>query len=122
MMMHSNIGILPVLLLVFIAVVILPLGAEAMQEGERPFMTTWRVDKAGGDVEIQTDGANGTYTIFWGDGTFDVDISGDQRHTYTESGNYTISIYCDFTRIIFYTLDPNAKKLLSIEQWGDIQC
>ena len=128
MTMNSNTGILSVLLLVFIAVVILPLGAEAIREGERPFVTTWRVDWpidepsdilegwARDYVNIKVGGANGTYTIFWGDGTFDVDVSGDQRHTYTEGGDYTISIYGDFPHPSF-----GSRQLLSIEQWGDIQ-
>ena len=128
MTVNNNTGILSVLLLVFIAVVILPLGAEAMQEGERPFVTTWRVgwtiDEPSDILEgwtrdyvnIKVGGANGTYTIFWGDGTFDVDVSGDQRHTYTEGGDYTISIYGDFPHPSF-----GSRQLLSIEQWGDIQ-
>ena len=119
-MMNSNVSVITILLLAFIAVVILPLGAEAMQEGERPFVTTWRVDTAGGNVTIPVGGTNGTYTISWGDGTFDADVSGDQHHTYTKSGNYTISIHGDFTRI-YLNGEPNSQKLLSIEQWGDIQ-
>ena len=126
--MGSNVSVITALLLAFIAIMILPLGAEAIQEGERPFVTTWRVDWpidepsdilegwARDYVNIKVGGANGTYTIFWGDGTFDVDVSGDQRHTYTEGGDYTISIYGDFPHPSF-----GSRQLLSIEQWGDIQ-
>ena len=128
MMMNSNVSVIAVLLFVFVTVVILPLGAEAVQEGERPFVTTWRVgwtiDEPSDILEgwtrdyvnIKVGGANGTYTIFWGDGTFDVDVSGDQHHTYTEGGDYTISIYGDFPNPSF-----GSRQLLSIEQWGDIQ-
>ncbi len=112
--------ILPALLLA-LAVAMLPPGAEAVVPADmKPFVTTWQIDAAGGNVTIPVGGATGTYTIFWGDGTFDVGVSGEQHHTYARGGNYTVSIYGDFARM---HLDgqPNAQKLLSIEQWGDIQ-
>ena len=123
---HGGVGsdriwILPTLLLA-VAVAISPpgVGDAAAQVDEKPFVTTWRVDAAGGNVTIPVGGATGTYTIFWGDGTFDTDVSSDQHHTYAMGGNYTVSIYGDFARI---HLDgqPSAQKLLSIDQWGDVQ-
>ena len=119
---NGRIWILPALLVVLAATMMLPpgVGEAAAQADEKPFVTTWRVDMAGGNVTIPVGNATGTYTISWGDGTVDVDVSGDQHHTYTRVGNYTVSIYGDFARI---HLDgqPNAQKLLSIDQWGDVQ-
>ena len=107
------------LLLALVVVATSP-GEAAAQTGEEPFVTTWRIDAAGGNVTIPVGGASGTYTVDWGDGAVDVGVSGDQYHTYTRGGNYTVSISGDFTRI---HLDgqPHALKLLSIDQWGDIQ-
>ena len=113
--------ILPALLLV-LAAVMLPSGAEAAaQASEKPFVTTWRVDAAGGNVTIPVGNATGTYTVYWGDGTFDAGVSGDQHHTYARGGNYTVSIYGDFARMHLDGQQPNAQKLLSIDQWGGIR-
>ena len=120
---NGRIWILPALLVVLAAALMLPpgVGEAAAQADEMPFVTTWRVDAAGGNVTIPVGNATGTYTISWGDGTVDVDVSGDQHHTYARSGNYTVSIYGDFTRIHLDGQQPNAQKLLSIDQWGDVQ-
>ena len=98
----------------------LPMIQMDLEADEKPFVTTWWIDTAGGNVTIPVGGATGTYTIFWGDGTFDVGVSGDQHHTYARVGNYTVSIYGDFTRI-YLDGHPDAQKLLSIDQWGDVQ-
>ena len=115
--------ILPALLLVLAAALMLPpgVGEAAAQADEKPFVTTWRVDAAGGNVTIPVGNATGTYTISWGDGTIDSGVSGDQHHTYARGGNYTVSIYGDFTRIHLDGQQPNAQNLLSIDQWGDVQ-
>ena len=115
--------ILPALLVVLAITMMLSPGvgdAAAQAADEKPFVTTWRVDAAGGNVTIPVGNATGTYTISWGDGTIDAGVSGDQHHTYARVGNYTVSIYGDFTRI---HLDghPDAQNLLSIDQWGDMQ-
>ena len=117
----ASVMILPALLLA-LAVAMLPMGVgeATAQVDEMPFVTTWQIYAAGGNVTIPVGGATGTYTIHWGDGIVDADVSSDQHHTYTKSGNYTISIYGDFTRI-YLDGQPNAQKLLSIDQWGDTQ-
>ena len=107
------------LLLALVVVAAFSSEAEA-QTDAKPFVTTWQISMADETLTIPTGGASGTYTVYWGDGTVDVDVTGDQSHTYADSGNYTISIYGDFTRI---HLDgrPDAQKLLSIDQWGDMR-
>ncbi len=120
---RAGVMILPALLVVLAATVMLPpgVGETAAQADEKPFVTTWRVDEAGGNVTIPVGDATGTYTISWGDGTVDAGVSGDQHHTYARGDNYTVSIYGDFTRIHLDGQQPNAQKLLSIDQWGDVQ-
>ena len=120
---RAGVMILPALLVVLAATVIMPpgVGEAAAQADEKPFVTTWRVDAAGGNVTIPVGNATGTYTISWGDGTVDAGVSGDQHHTYARGGNYTVSIYGDFTSIHLDGQQPNAQKLLSIDQWGDVQ-
>ena len=58
--------ILPALLVVLAAALMLPPGvgdAAAQAADEKPFVTTWRVDAAGGNVTIPVGNATGTYTI-----------------------------------------------------------
>ncbi len=85
------------------------------------FITTWQTTSAGESITMPVDGATGTYTVDWGDGTLSEDVSGDQTHTYVAAGTYTVSISGDFTKIFLSDSSSNARKLQSIEQWGDIQ-
>ena len=85
------------------------------------FVTTWRTTTPGELITIPTGGATpNVYTIDWGDGTISDSVSGDQAHEYAESGDYQVSISGDFIRIYLSSM-PNAKKLLSIDQWGAMQ-
>ena len=52
---------------------------------------------------------------------YPTDVTGDQRHRYSDAGTHTVSITGDFTRIYLNGQQPNANKLQSIEQWGDIR-
>ena len=116
--------ILPALLAVLAATLMLTPGvgeAAAQAADKKPFVTTWRVDAAGGNVTVPVGNATGTYTMSWVDGTVDVVVSGDQHHTYARGGNYAASIYGDFTKIHLDGRQPNAQRLLSIDQWGDMQ-
>jgi surface protein len=86
---------------------------------EIPFITTWSMDDL--SLEIPTTGTGYNYTINWGDGTtIDTAQTGDAFHTYDSAGNYTVSISGDFPRIYLYNSD-SAEKLVSIDQWGDIE-
>ena len=92
------------------------------------FITTWKTDNPGisndNQIMIKTAGEGYNYRVDWGDGQVDLNVAGDITHTYANAGTYTVSISGDFPRIIFDTRskDENndAKKLLSVEQWGDI--
>ncbi len=84
------------------------------------FVTTWRTTTPGELITIPTGGTGGTYTVDWGDGIISDSVSGDQDHLYDEPGDHQVSISGDFTHIFLNGMS-NAKKLLSIDQWGAIQ-
>jgi surface protein len=86
----------------------------------RPFITTWETTSSNEQITIPTTGAGYNYDVDWGDGTVESDFTGDASHTYTDAGNHTISISGDFPRI-YFSNDGDKEKILSIEQWGDIQ-
>ncbi|MDE3001013.1 MAG: BspA family leucine-rich repeat surface protein [Gemmatimonadota bacterium] len=78
------------------------------------FVTTWRTTANNQSITIP---ASGTYTIDWGDGTVEENISGRQSHRYDAAGTYTVSISDGITR--FHLANRAvAPKLVSIEQWG----
>ena len=87
------------------------------------FVTTWETTSAGETITIP---ATGTYGIDWGDGTVNATVTGEQTHTYANPGNHTVSISGDFTRIYLgdsnvADYSANAEKLVSIDQWGDME-
>ncbi|MEM9856095.1 MAG: BspA family leucine-rich repeat surface protein [Bacteroidota bacterium] len=88
------------------------------------FVTTWKTDNPGtsGDnqITIPTVSTGYNYTVDWGDGNSDTGVSGDITHTYASAGTYTISISGDFPRIYFNN-EGDKDKLLTVEQWGDIE-
>ena len=89
-----------------------------------PFITTWKTDNTGtsnsDQITIPTTGTGYNYSIDWGDGNTDTGVTGDITHTYASTGTYTVSITGDFPRIFFNGVgDP--QKILTIEQWGDIE-
>ena len=111
---------------------------------QRAFITTWDTRMHGvsedDQIKIDTQGDGFDYSVDWGDGSKDHHVTGDITHTYSSPGVYTIKITGDFPHFIMNESDeeqssqvdengnpivvfvPNSdvKKLLSIEQWGDI--
>ena len=92
---------------------------------QAPFVTTWETTTANESITIPTDGTVSTtaydVTIDWGDGTVEI-VTGrdpDPSHTYASADTYTVSISGTFPRI-YLAYTPQAQKLRSIEQWGDI--
>ena len=84
-----------------------------------PFITTWKTDNPGNSADDQiTISTSGTqdYTVDWGDGNTDENVTGSITHTYASPGTYTVSISGTFTR---FMAGADAQKLLSVEQWGD---
>ena len=88
------------------------------------FVTTWRTTATDQTVTIPVGGSTATYDIDWGDGTTEIDATGDRVHAYADADTYTVSISGGFDRIYLnsYSGDEaaeNAGRLASIEQWGD---
>ena len=97
----------------------LPVNAMAAD-----FITTWKTDNPGdsadNQITIPTNLGGYDYEIDWGDGTSDVGVAGSITHTYAVPGTYTVNIRGDFPRFFFDNVgDP--QKLLSVDQWGDIE-
>lgn len=90
---------------------------------EEPFITTWYVDTIIGlQITIPTTGTGYNYTIDFGDGNVQTNVTGNVSHTYSATGTYTVTISGDFPRINFgNSLLDNREKISSIEQWGDTQ-
>ena len=87
----------------------------------RPFVTTWNTDSANQAITIPVGGSTARYSIDWGDNSpVETDIIGDSTHTYAEAGIYTVSISGGLERIYLDGQQPNAGRLASIEQWGDM--
>ncbi len=89
-----------------------------------PFVTTWKTDGAMESITIPTH-TDGTYnyTVNWGDGMEDTEVTGNAAHTYADAGTYRVTITGDFPRIYFNDVgntDANADRILTIEKWGDI--
>lgn len=87
------------------------------------FVMTWEVTSDGESISIPTTDNNGevyNYTIDWGDGNVETNKTGDADHSYAKAGKYMVSISGDFPRIYFEKFRQNNKKILSVEQWGNI--
>ncbi len=91
----------------------------------RPFITTWRTTSANESITIPTTGTGYNYSIDWGDGTTESGLTGNASHSYATADTFTVEISGDFSRIYFNNPSPsigdNSTKILSIEQWGDIE-
>src|SRR5690606_22877337 len=85
-------------------------------KAQDPFVTTWSVLSNDLSIIIPTVGEGYDYTIDFGDGTVQSNVTGNISHTYDSEGVYTVSITGDFPHIKFNEAsDENRRKLLSIE-------
>ncbi|SEL91780.1 Por secretion system C-terminal sorting domain-containing protein [Maribacter orientalis] len=97
---------------------------------QNAFISTWKTDNPGvsedNQIRIPTfPGETYNYTVDWGDGTSNNNVTGNITHTYVTPGTYQISIIGDFPRIYFnYFPDDEERdyeKLVSIDQWGEVK-
>ena len=94
-----------------------PDAAHGQSIPSSAFVTTWKTTAPDQSITIP---ARGTYTIDWGDGTVEEDVSGGQSHRYDSAGTYTVRISDGITR--FHLANRAvARKLVSIDQWGTAQ-
>jgi surface protein len=94
--------------------------AQAISPTE--FRSTWKTDNPGtsasDQITIPTLGDGYDYNINWGDGSpADTGVTGNITHTYDTPGTYGVSITGTFPGM-FFVLDGDRLKLLSIDQWG----
>ena len=101
---------------------------------QRPFITQWQLGLHDNNpsvdykvITIPTSGGVRTtpydFQINWGDGSPLEEAFGlnpSPSHQYMNDGVYTVKITGVFPHLRFNSPE-NAKKLLSIEQWGDIK-
>ena len=84
------------------------------------FVTTWTTASANQSITIPVGDSTASYDVDWGDGTASRNVSGSQTHAYDVAGTYTVSITGGFERIFLDGQQPNAGRLSSIEQWGNV--
>ena len=85
------------------------------------FVTTWKTASADQSITINFVGDD--MNISWGDGATETNLSGSQTHTYTEAGNYTVSVTGGLTGLTLDRPDSFGRpvpELASIDQWGGI--
>src|SRR5690606_33518510 len=85
-----------------------------------PFITTWEVTANNLSITIPTNGGGFNYGIDFGDGNLADNLNGNASHTFDEPGVYTVKIAGNFPRI-FFSISPDKDKILSVDQWGDIE-
>ncbi len=95
----------------------------------RPFVTTWKTDNGSSSTNHQikiptNEFETYDYTVDWGDGTSNSGVTSNIIHTYASPGTYQVSISGLFPRIYFDNgggiNNDNSSKLISVDQWGDI--
>ena len=87
------------------------LPGRAFAEPTDEFVTTWKTTDRSKAITIPVGGAAGIYSINWGDGTTSENVIGDQTHSYSSAGSYTVRISGDFTRIYLNNDPVNAPKV-----------
>src|SRR6056297_497209 len=99
----------------------------AITSAQAPFVTTWQTDNAGTScnscITIPTHPQSTyNYEVDWdNDGVYDESgITGSVTHDFGTPGTYTIAIRGDFPRIYFND-EGDYRKILQVNQWGDIQ-
>ncbi len=96
---------------------------------QTPFITVWDTNPAGSSnfsssadqIIIGTDGSGYKFTVDWGDGTIEENLTGNTTHTYSAEGEYTVKITGEFPGLYFESKSRgfDNDKLLSVEQWGN---
>ncbi|WP_298421759.1 BspA family leucine-rich repeat surface protein [uncultured Kordia sp.] len=90
---------------------------------EDKFIMVWKTTSNNESIRFQFTGATGnnnSYTVDWGDGTVDNDVSGNREHTYAQAGTYEVKLSGEF-RFRYNNLSAATStrlKLYEIRQWG----
>ncbi len=87
-----------------------------------PFVTAWSVPEDDLTIEIPVNSNyDYNYYVDWGDDSFTTNITTEVSHTYLIPGTYTVSIFGKFPAIYFGSSHEDSSKIISINQWGDIE-
>ncbi|WP_346882324.1 BspA family leucine-rich repeat surface protein [uncultured Algibacter sp.] len=91
------------------------------QTGFTAIWDTQEMGSSGDDqITIPTNPAfTYNYTVDWGDGSLENNITGNITHTYASMGTYTVEITGDFPAIYFNNTGDKAK-IIEILKWGNI--
>jgi surface protein len=102
---------------------------QTLNPSTTPFVTTWAIDQTDLSLNIYTvNGYNYDYSIDWGDGQVDNNVTTNITHTYAMPGNYTVSIlgvfphfrvYEDLDAVSIDFQNNEAQRLVSVDAWGD---
>lgn len=98
------------------------------------FITTWITTNPGlsdgNSIEIPTYPVEVfdfgySYNVDWGDENQEENISGNAKHRYEIPGMYHVSITGEFPRLFFndqfFGTETDRQKIVSVNQWGNIQ-
>ncbi|NQZ45260.1 MAG: BspA family leucine-rich repeat surface protein [Flavobacteriaceae bacterium] len=90
---------------------------------ETSFITKWETSSANETVTIpiNTDFSTYDYTVDWGDGNSDGNVTGDASHTYAMPGTYRVTITGSFPAMFFTADSTSRTQIRTVEQWGDQQ-
>lgn len=93
---------------------------------QNEFITTWEVTSSDLSITIDTNSSYSyDYTVDFGDGVINTNVTGDITHTYSSAGIYTVKISGTFPSLFQCCTTNNtiinSQKLRSLEQWGNIQ-
>ncbi|MBG6132548.1 surface protein [Aquimarina sp. EL_43] len=101
----------------------------SLENVAEPFITTWKTTAANEEIIFQlNDELTYNFTIDWGDGTIEANVTTTPKHTYVEPGVHTVSVSGVLPAVQFKDKPgevegdgaaSNAAKLETIEQWGD---
>ena len=97
---------------------------HAFAQSADAFVTTWETISAGESIAIPVEVHSGeTLTISWGDGSTDTTVTTSitVSHTYSTPDEYQVSMTGGLSRINLFDTGSTAGKLVSIDQWGDIE-
>jgi len=102
---------------------------------EKPFIIRWQISSDSLTTSLLANpDYSYNYTIDWGDGQVDTNVTGDITHTYASEGEYAVSIRGIFPHFRFqqkyrlvydedgdeYWLCSNCSVIRAVVQWGDI--
>ena len=87
-----------------------------VKETSAAFITTWTATSSDKGITLPM---KGTYSVLWGDDSYDAGVRDSKLHTYADAGTYTVTVLGEgLESISLFSDNANALQLESIEQWG----